>query len=73
MVAKASTSPAGQAITRLSIAGARAERMSRIFLIVVGVGALVLLVAMGLLGAFPPTPTPKPVEKTLPNERFQGR
>ena len=47
--------------------------MSRIFLIVVGVGAILLAVAVGLLGAFPPAPTPKPVEKTLPNDRFQGR
>jgi hypothetical protein len=60
-------------MSRLFIAGARAARMSRIFLIVVGVGVVALAIAMGLLGAFPPEPSPKPVEKTLPNERFQGR
>lgn len=47
--------------------------MSRIFLIVVAVGVLALAVGAGLLGAFPPQPPPKAIEKTLPNERFQGR
>ena len=36
---------------------------------------LAALVAVGLLllGAFPPSVTPKPVERVLPNERFQTR
>jgi hypothetical protein len=49
------------------------DRMSRIFLIVVAGGLICLAVGAALLGAFPPTPEPKAVEKTLPNERFQGR
>ena len=47
--------------------------MSRIFLIVVAVGLVALLVGVTLLGAFPPQPQPKAVEKVLPNERFQAR
>ena len=37
--------------------------------------ALVGLVAIGLLvvGAFPPSVTPTPVERVLPNDRFQTR
>lgn len=36
---------------------------------------LLALIAAGLLavGAFPPSVTPKPVERTLPNDRFQTR
>jgi hypothetical protein len=36
---------------------------------------LLALVAVGLLavGAFPPAVRPKPVERTLPNDRFQTR
>ncbi|MFZ4406808.1 MAG: hypothetical protein ACOYOH_05690 [Paracraurococcus sp.] len=36
---------------------------------------LLALVAAGLLvvGAFPPSATPKPVERVLPNDRFQTR
>jgi hypothetical protein len=39
------------------------------------VAILVAAVAIGLLalGAFPPGVTPVPVERTLPNERFQPR
>lgn len=53
--------------------GAPAEAMTRIFLIVVAAGTLLLAVGMVLLGAFPPNPQPQAVEKTLPNDRFQGR
>lgn len=49
------------------------DRMSRIFLIVVAVGLIALAVGAAILGAFPPQPQPKSIEKTLPNERFQGR
>ncbi|MDN3568103.1 hypothetical protein ACFQY5_25600 [Paeniroseomonas aquatica] len=36
---------------------------------------LLALVAAGLLavGAFPPTVTPTPVERVVPNDRFQTR
>ena len=36
---------------------------------------LVAVVAVGLLavGAFPPSVSPKPVERVLPNDRFQTR
>jgi hypothetical protein len=47
--------------------------MTRIFLIVVAVGLLILAVGVVVLGAFPPNPQPKAVEKVLPNDRFQGR
>ncbi|MGE0226373.1 MAG: hypothetical protein AB7F35_05940 [Acetobacteraceae bacterium] len=47
--------------------------MTRIFLIVVAAGLLLLAVGMVLLGAFPPNPEPKSIEKVLPNDRFQGR
>lgn len=53
--------------------GAPAKAMTRIFLIVVAAGLLLLAVGMVLLGAFPPNPQPQAVEKTLPNDRFQGR
>lgn len=37
--------------------------------------ALVLLAGIGfvVLGAFPPEPAQRPVERVLPNERFQTR
>ena len=35
--------------------------------------AAVVAVGLLLLGAFPPGVTPKPVERVLPNERFQTR
>ena len=36
---------------------------------------LIALVVVGLLavGAFPPSATPTPVERVLPNDRFQTR
>ncbi|MFC7475198.1 hypothetical protein ACFQS7_12590 [Dankookia sp. GCM10030260] len=36
---------------------------------------LLALLAVGLIvvGAFPPSVTPKPVERVLPNDRFQTR
>ena len=47
--------------------------MSRFFLIVVAAGHLLIGVAVVILGAFPPNPTPHPVQRTLPNDKFQGR
>jgi hypothetical protein len=47
--------------------------MRRIVLFLILV--LILLAAIGfvVLGAFPPDPSPQPVERVLPNERFQTR
>ena len=47
--------------------------MTRIFLIVVAAGLLILGVGVVFLGAFPPNPQVKAIEKVLPNDRFQGR
>ncbi len=44
--------------------------MIRIFLAVVAAGLIILGGAVLLLGAFPPTPQPHPVEKVLPNDKF---
>jgi len=30
-------------------------------------------VGLVLIGAFPPSVTPQPVERTIPNDRFRGR
>jgi hypothetical protein len=46
--------------------------MTRIFLIVVTAGLVLIGVAVVYLGTFPPNPTPHPVEKVLPNEKFQS-
>ena len=40
------------------------------FLLLLVLGALV--VGLLALGAFPPGVTPQPVERSLPNERFQS-
>jgi hypothetical protein len=45
--------------------------MIRIFLIVVTTGLVLLGIAVAFLGAFPPNPPPHPVEKVLPNDKFQ--
>lgn len=47
--------------------------MSRIFLIVVAVGLVVIAVGVLVLGAFPPSPHQQPVQRVLPNDRFQTR
>lgn len=44
----------------------------RFALLIAGVVVLVLLVLLGL-AAFPPTVAPVPVERNLPNDRFQTR
>lgn len=46
--------------------------MIRIILIVVALGLLVAGGGLLYLGAFPPEPATQTVEKTLPNDRFQG-
>lgn len=40
-----------------------------IFLLLLGILAVGLLA----VGAFPPSVTPQPVERVVPNERFQSR
>jgi hypothetical protein len=45
--------------------------MIRIFLAVVVLGLLLLAVGVVMLGAFPPAPHTQPVEKVLPNDKFQ--
>jgi hypothetical protein len=42
-------------------------------ILLIALAALIAILVGGLiyLGLNPPSPTPKPVEKTLPNEKFQ--
>lgn len=47
--------------------------MNRTFLIVVAAGLLLLGVCVLLLGAFPPSVAPHPVQKVLPNDSFKTR
>jgi hypothetical protein len=46
--------------------------MSRIFLIVFASGVVVIALAAGFLGAFPPTPVQHHVEYTVPNAKIKG-
>ena len=46
--------------------------MTRIFLIVVAAGLVLIGVAVVYLGTFPPNPAPHPVERVLPNDKFQS-
>jgi hypothetical protein len=46
--------------------------MSRIFLLVVAIGLAVIVVGVLVLGAFPPEPNPHPVQRVLPNDKFQN-
>jgi hypothetical protein len=75
MMADASTPPAAQAKMTAAASpiepGAGEQTMARIFLIVVTAGLVLIGVAVVYLGTFPPNPTPHPVEKVLPNEKFQ--
>ena len=48
------------------------QTMIRIFLIVVAAGLVIVAATMVFLGSYPPNPTPHPVEKVLPNEKFQS-
>jgi len=47
--------------------------MIRGVLIVVGLGFVLLGGAFLYLGAFPPEPPTREIQRTLPNDRFQGR
>lgn len=44
--------------------------MRSVFLLVVVIGAFVLAAGLLALGAFPPDPHPKQIQKVLPNDRF---
>jgi hypothetical protein len=44
--------------------------MIRIFLAVIAAGLLILMAGLLMLGAFPPTPQPHPVERVVPNDKF---
>lgn len=46
--------------------------MIRAFLIVLAAGIVVIGIAMVYFGAFPPTPTPHHVERTVPNDQIKG-
>ena len=42
------------------------------FLIVIAAGVIVIGAAVVMLGTYPPSPASHPVEKVLPNDKFQG-
>jgi hypothetical protein len=44
----------------------------RLLLIVLAIVALIAVAGLGYLGLNPPNPASKPVEKVLPNDRFQA-
>jgi hypothetical protein len=45
--------------------------MARLFLFVILLGLVIGAVGLAVLGAFPPQPHTQPVQKVLPNDRFQ--
>jgi hypothetical protein len=45
--------------------------MRRLFLLVLSLGAIIFVVLLLALGAFPPEARPRQIEKVLPNDRFQ--
>lgn len=47
--------------------------MRRAYLIVPLVLTVLAVIALLLLGAFPPQPTPQPVQRVIPNDQFQPR
>ncbi|MBV9749678.1 MAG: hypothetical protein JO157_12785 [Acetobacteraceae bacterium] len=47
--------------------------MSRLFILIVGLVALVVVVGVVVLGAFPPSPRTEQVQHVLPNDRFQPK
>ncbi len=49
------------------------QAMIRIFLVVVAAGLVIIAATMVFLGSYPPSPTSHPVEKVLPNDKFQSR
>jgi hypothetical protein len=49
------------------------QTVIRIFVFVVAAGLVVLAATAVFLGLYPPNPAPHPVEKVLPNDKFQSR
>ncbi len=47
--------------------------MRRVFLLVLLIGGVVLAAGLLTLGAFPPDPHPKQIQKVLPNDHFGPR
>ncbi len=45
--------------------------MRRLFLLVVLIGVVIFAIAMLAVGAFPPDPHPRQIERVLPNDHFQ--
>ena len=46
---------------------------ARGLLIVLAILVLTAFAGLGYLGVYPPNPPAKPVQKTLPNDKFQAR
>lgn len=46
---------------------------ARGLLIVLAILVLAGVAGLGYLGLYPPNPAPKPVQKVLPNDKFQAR
>jgi hypothetical protein len=67
MVTKAST-PAKPAA---KLQAGDGDSMRRAFLLLVLLGLVILGAGILILGAFPPEPHTQPVQKILPNDRFQ--
>ncbi len=45
---------------------------ARALLIVLVVLVVAVVAGLGYLGLNPPNPSPKPIEKTIPNDKFQS-
>jgi hypothetical protein len=48
------------------------QTMIRIFLVVVAAGLVIIGATVVFFGVYPPNPSPHPVEKVLPNDKFQS-
>jgi hypothetical protein len=74
MIRKVSTPDPERAIIRESpvpnVSHRPEVQMIRIFLAVIAAGLIILVGGILMLGAFPPTPQPHPVEKVVPNDKF---
>lgn len=47
--------------------------MGRLVGVILAVLLILVLVGLGVLGAFPPAAKPEQVQRVVPNERFIGR
>ncbi len=47
--------------------------MRNTFVLIVLIATIAVAAGVIMLGAFPPDPHPHPVQKVLPNDRFQPR